>query len=180
PASGSPDAGEFDGADPRLRAGRRHRGRDRGVAAARVRDVRGDAGLLGPRALGRATTRATVGADAAFPERAPKRGTEGGEGTTRGANPKAWGLVCPMGTQVPTVDQAVAQIAGGQHGVVTRSELLRAGLTVTQIARRVRRGGLISQFRGVYRVGHAAPSVAARYMAAVLAAGNGAVVSGNA
>ena len=85
-----------------------------------------------------------------------------------------------MGTQVPTVDQAVAQIAGGQHGVVTRSELLRAGLTVTQIARRVRRGGLISQFRGVYRVGHAAPSVAARYMAAVLAAGNGAVVSGNA
>ena len=40
------------------------------------------------------------------------------------------------------------------------------------------RGELMRVHRGVYRVGHMAPSVHARYMAAVLACGNQAVLSG--
>ena len=41
-------------------------------------------------------------------------------------------------------------------------------------------GGLIRVHRGVYRVGHRAPSVEATYLAAVLAAGEGALLSGRA
>ena len=62
--------------------------------------------------------------------------------------------------------------------MVTRAELLAAGVSVDEIAHRVRRGALIAVFRGVYRVGHAAPSVEARYIAAVKAAGEGGVLSG--
>src|SRR5262245_58893015 len=39
-------------------------------------------------------------------------------------------------------------------------------------------GSLIAVFRGVYRVGHGARSVEARYIAAVKAAGKGGVLSG--
>jgi hypothetical protein len=67
----------------------------------------------------------------------------------------------------------IAGIAGGQHGNVTRGQLLRAGLTRHQITARVANGTLIPKHRGVYRVGHAAPSVEADYMAAVLAGGAG-------
>ena len=72
----------------------------------------------------------------------------------------------------------LARIAGHAHGVATRAELLTAGLSVSQIDRRVASGLLIVEFRGVYRVGHRAPSPAARYMAAVKACGPGATLSG--
>jgi very-short-patch-repair endonuclease len=61
---------------------------------------------------------------------------------------------------------------------VTRKELLAAGVTRDEIAHRLRTGSLIAVFRGVYRVGHTAPSVEARYMAAVKACGDGALLSG--
>jgi hypothetical protein len=41
-------------------------------------------------------------------------------------------------------------------------------------------GALIQEYRGVYRVGHRAPSVEARYLAAVRACGPGAALSGHA
>jgi hypothetical protein len=63
---------------------------------------------------------------------------------------------------------------------VTRCELLRAGISVDEITQRVRSGLLIREYRGVYRVGHRAPSVEARYLAAVRAAGEGALLSGRA
>lgn len=44
--------------------------------------------------------------------------------------------------------------------------------------RRVARGVLHPELRSVYRVGHRAPSVEAWYMAAVLACGEGAALSG--
>jgi very-short-patch-repair endonuclease len=69
-------------------------------------------------------------------------------------------------------------LAGGSHGVVTRVELLDAEVTKAQIDLRVRSGALIVEFRGVYRAGHRAPSVEARYLAAVKACGKGAVLSG--
>jgi len=72
----------------------------------------------------------------------------------------------------------MAWIAGRAHGVVTRAELLDAGVSRREIAHRLRTGVLIVEFRGVYRVGHRAPSVEARYMAAVKACGPGARLSG--
>jgi very-short-patch-repair endonuclease len=77
-----------------------------------------------------------------------------------------------------TVEQRIAWIAGRAHGVVTRVELLAAGVTRQEIAHRLKVGALIVEFRGVYRAGHRAPSVEARYVAAVKACGEGAVLSG--
>jgi very-short-patch-repair endonuclease len=83
-----------------------------------------------------------------------------------------------MAGQVRTVERVIARLAGGSHGVVTRVELLDAEVTKAQIDLRVRSGALIVEFRGVYRAGHRAPSVEARYLAAVKACGKGAVLSG--
>ena len=66
----------------------------------------------------------------------------------------------------------------GQHGVVTRADLLSAGVYAAEIETRFGAGGLLRVHRGVYRVGHRAPSIEATYLAAVLAAGEGAVLSG--
>jgi very-short-patch-repair endonuclease len=62
--------------------------------------------------------------------------------------------------------------------VVTRAQLLAVGLSAGEIKRRLARGALLREHRGVYRVGHRAPSVEARYLAAVLACGDGALLSG--
>jgi hypothetical protein len=64
--------------------------------------------------------------------------------------------------------------------VVTRRELLRAGISAKQIDRRPVTGALFAVFRGVYRVGHTAPSVEAYYLAAVKACGAEALLSGRA
>jgi hypothetical protein len=85
-----------------------------------------------------------------------------------------------MGAQGSTADHEAARIAGGQHGVITWLQLLAAGLTRRMIARRVQKGTLHRVYRGVYRVGHTAPSTEARYLAAVLAAGEGALLTGKA
>ena len=78
------------------------------------------------------------------------------------------------------MEQEIAQIARDQHGVVTRRQLLSAGITPGEVKQRLRTGALLREHRGVYRVGHRAPSVEARYLAAVLAGGNGALLSGRA
>jgi very-short-patch-repair endonuclease len=83
-----------------------------------------------------------------------------------------------MGGQGRTTDEVLAWLAGRARGVVTRQELLVAGLSERQIDRRIERGGLIVVHPGVYRVGHRAPSVEARYVAAVKACGEGALLSG--
>jgi predicted transcriptional regulator of viral defense system len=85
-----------------------------------------------------------------------------------------------MGALDRTVDEELARIASSGHGVVTRVQLLDAGVSRREIEVRVRRGGLIRVHRGVYRVGHRAPSVDATYLAAVLAAGEGALLFGRA
>ena len=63
---------------------------------------------------------------------------------------------------------------------MTRAQLLRARVTKAQIEHRLRSGTLLRVHHGVYRVGHRAPSVEARYLAAVRACGDGAVLSGRA
>jgi hypothetical protein len=79
-----------------------------------------------------------------------------------------------------TVEQELARIAGGAHGVVTREEMSAVDITADEIKRRVRQGLLIRQYRGVFRVGHCAPSTEAEYLAAVKACGEGAALSGRA
>lgn len=74
----------------------------------------------------------------------------------------------------------IARLAGGSHGVVTRAGLLAAGVSAKEVRLRVARGTLIRVHRGVYRVGHCAPSTEASYLAAVLACGPGARLAGHA
>jgi very-short-patch-repair endonuclease len=85
-----------------------------------------------------------------------------------------------VAVQSRTVERVMARIGGGAHGVVARVELLDAGVTAAEIEHRLAIGALIREYPGVYRVGHRAPSLEARYMAAVLACGEGALLSGRA
>lgn len=85
-----------------------------------------------------------------------------------------------MRGQGRTVEQRIARIAEAQHGVVTRAQLLAADVSEVAIERRMRRSVLHREHRGVYRVGHRAPSAEARYLAAVYACGSGALLSGRA
>lgn len=72
----------------------------------------------------------------------------------------------------------MSRLAGAAQGVAARRDLLDAGVSDEQIGRRLRIGSLIEEFPGVYRVGHRAPNPLATHMAAVLAAGPGAVIAG--
>jgi hypothetical protein len=76
------------------------------------------------------------------------------------------------------VERELARLAGSSDGVVTREQLLRAGITLHELKQRLRTGALLREHRGVYRVGHRAPSVEARYLAAVWACGENALLSG--
>ncbi len=69
----------------------------------------------------------------------------------------------------------MAGLAKRQRGNVTRSQLLRVGLTRSAIGVRIRRGTLDRRHRGVYGFGAEVPF--SREMAAVLAAGRRTVVS---
>ena len=60
--------------------------------------------------------------------------------------------------------------------MVTRAQLLAAGLSHDQIAHRTRTGLLVIEYPGVYRLGP--PRVEARYLAAVRACGSRAALSG--
>ena len=72
-----------------------------------------------------------------------------------------------MAGQGTTTERTIARIASRAHGVVSRAELCRAGVSEAQIDHRLATGALIREYAGVYRVGHRAPSVEARYRAAV-------------
>lgn len=85
-----------------------------------------------------------------------------------------------MRAKSTTAVKEAARIAGRQHGVVAMAQLLRAGFTPARVNRWVQKGLLHREFRGAYRFGHRAPSWEARYMAAVLACGDGAVLCGSA
>ena len=68
-------------------------------------------------------------------------------------------------------------MAARQHGVVTQSQLIAAGLDRNAIGYRLRVGRLHLLHRGVYAVGHRPPSPLATAMAAVLACGPDAALS---
>ncbi|HEX6391335.1 MAG TPA: type IV toxin-antitoxin system AbiEi family antitoxin domain-containing protein, partial [Solirubrobacteraceae bacterium] len=74
-------------------------------------------------------------------------------------------------------DAAVAARATRQHGVLSRGQLIEAGLSRRDIERRVRIAWLHRMYRGVYAVGHPPLTREARWMGAVLACGEGAGLS---
>jgi very-short-patch-repair endonuclease len=75
------------------------------------------------------------------------------------------------------VNAAIARIAAQQHGVITAKQLATVGLGRSAVTERVGSGRLHRIHRGVYAVGHRGLSWHGRWMAAVLACGEGAVLS---
>jgi predicted transcriptional regulator of viral defense system len=75
------------------------------------------------------------------------------------------------------IDAQVAELARRQHGVVERQQLVALGLSLDAIDHRVECGRLLRLHRGVYAVGHRKLTGLGVWMAAVLAAGPGAVLS---
>lgn len=71
----------------------------------------------------------------------------------------------------------MARLAARQHGVVARRQLLAAGVGPGAIRHRLSTGRLHKLWRGVYAVGQPRLSSRGTWMAAVLAAGPGAVLS---
>ena len=75
------------------------------------------------------------------------------------------------------VDARVARIAARQHGVISRPQLLAAGLASEAIRYRTAHNRLHRLHNGVYAVGFIPAAPLPRAMAAVLAGGPGAVLS---
>jgi very-short-patch-repair endonuclease len=80
---------------------------------------------------------------------------------------------CSMSREI---EDRIAGLAAGQHGVITRAQLREAGLTVSAVRRRLETGRLRPLHLGVYQVGPLQPPRALE-MAAVLATGTGSLVS---
>jgi very-short-patch-repair endonuclease len=71
----------------------------------------------------------------------------------------------------------IRRIAEGQHGNITRAQLRALGLARGEIEERSSVGWLIRRHTGVYAVGHVPRTRESRWLAAVLALGEGAVLS---
>ena len=74
-------------------------------------------------------------------------------------------------------ERRIAELANGQHGVVALEQLLGLGFSRRAVEHRVAAGRLHSVHRGVFAVGHANLTPRARWMSAVLAHGEDAVLS---
>src|ERR671936_2455712 len=75
-----------------------------------------------------------------------------------------------------TPERKIARQANDAFGLVKHERLLRADVTKGEIKHRLRTGALRREHRGVYRVGHQAPSIEASYLAAVWACGGRALL----
>jgi very-short-patch-repair endonuclease len=82
-----------------------------------------------------------------------------------------------MGGKNGSLDQLLAGLAGNQHGVVAVWQLLELGFSRRQVDVRVESGRLHRAYWGVYSVGHPANGDDTWQMAAVLACGQGTVLS---
>lgn len=75
------------------------------------------------------------------------------------------------------VEHAIGELAGRQHGVVSRRQLRALGLGNRAIDERIASGYLLPLFRGAFAVGHRAIERQGRMLAAVLACEEGTVLS---
>lgn len=76
-----------------------------------------------------------------------------------------------------TRSEATWRLVRRQHGVVDRRQLLGLGYTAKAIRHRVAQGRLFPLYRGVYAVGRLELNREGRWMAALLACGEGAMLS---
>ena len=76
-----------------------------------------------------------------------------------------------------TLDRRINGIASRQHGVITLRQLEGVGLGRRGASKRAAKGRLHRVHQGVYAVGHRGLSLHGHFMAAVLACGEGAVLS---
>lgn len=75
------------------------------------------------------------------------------------------------------LDQRMDALADSQHGLVTRAQALELGLTPSALKHRVRSGRWRAVCRGVFRLSGAVDTSRQRALTAVLASGEGAVLS---
>lgn len=90
--------------------------------------------------------------------------------------PQAFDVVQARAAYLRT-DELIAALAALQHGVVGFAQLIALGVSREAIRHRVATGRLHRLYRGVYAVGHTVRTIRGRYTAAVLACGDGAVLS---
>lgn len=83
--------------------------------------------------------------------------------------------MAPIGA--PVDHQAVWRLVRDQRQAISRVQLLAFGFSSKAIRHRLRRGRLFVEWPGVYRVGRAPLTRDGRFMAAVLACGEGAILS---
>jgi very-short-patch-repair endonuclease len=107
---------------------------------------------------------------------------EGADRQDREAKPVRMPLVSslilhPAPPAVLGPDARISWLAGRQHGLITRPQLIELGLSRHQVGGRVSRGLLIPVHRTVYALGTRPRTHGARALAAVLACGEGAVAS---
>jgi hypothetical protein len=88
-----------------------------------------------------------------------------------------WGLFQHAPEMAEALDKLIAALAAKQYGYVTLEQLLAIGLGRRAVQYRVSIGQLIRVHAGVYAVGHVNITPVARAFAAVLACGQGAVLS---
>jgi very-short-patch-repair endonuclease len=81
------------------------------------------------------------------------------------------------GEETGALDAAIAEAARGQYGVVSRRQLLEMGEREQGIEHRLSIGRLHLLHHGVYAVGHRVVPREGRWLAAVMAAGPGTVLS---
>jgi very-short-patch-repair endonuclease len=111
---------------------------------------------------------------------ARKTGNEGETGPNignEGERDQSWRLTHLVGEKRANTDRLIARIAARQHGVISTGQLRAAGLGDQGISKRAKAGALHRIHRSVYAVGHPKLTFEGRCMAAVLALGDGAVVS---
>jgi predicted transcriptional regulator of viral defense system len=97
--------------------------------------------------------------------------------------PEPWHFDVPQQQQIAGAlgerhpDHLIGALAAAQHGVVSRRQLLGAGLTPEMVRTRVAMRRLVPLHRGVYAVGHRRLRREGHWLAAVLAVGPGAALS---
>ena len=92
--------------------------------------------------------------------------------------PRAGRLIRRMAEKrAPHTSTVIATLAERQYGVLSAAQLYGLGFSKDWVAGRAAAGWLLRVHRGVYAVGHRRMGTKTRWMAAVLACGEGAVLS---